>query len=63
MATTLKTARERKGISGADLAKAVGVNKSTISRLERGLRAPMHDTALRIEKALGCAIRYTKNAA
>ena len=63
MATTLKTARERKGISGADLAKAVGVNKSTISRLENGLRAPMHATAQRIEKVLGCAIRYIRKAA
>ena len=63
MATTLKNARKQKGISGSELAKAVGVNKSTISRLENGLRAPMYDTAQRIEKVLGCTIRYSKKAA
>lgn len=60
MATiTLKAARKRKGMSGADLARAVDVNRSTISRLENGLRAPLHDTAQRIEKVLGCKIHFT----
>lgn len=59
MATvSLRAARKRKGISAYALAEQVGVNRSTISRLERGLRQPLLSTAQRIEKALGCAVHF-----
>ena len=60
MATmTLSKARKAKGLTAYALAQAVGVNRSTISRLERGLRLPMHDTAVRLEKVLGCDLKFS----
>jgi transcriptional regulator with XRE-family HTH domain len=60
MASTLRFARKRAGLSVPALALAVGVNRSTISRLENGLRLPFHETAQRLEKALGCALKFTR---
>lgn len=53
MQLSLKAARDRKGWSLDDLAARSGVNKSTISRLERGITAPFHETATALETALG----------
>jgi transcriptional regulator with XRE-family HTH domain len=60
MATTLRTARKRAGLSSIQVAFAVGVNRSTIWRLETGLRLPMHETAQRLEKLLGCTLAFKR---
>ena len=60
MPLTLRTARLRRGVSVTELAHAVGVNRSTITRLETGLRLPLHDTAQRLEKVLECALKFTR---
>jgi transcriptional regulator with XRE-family HTH domain len=60
MATTLRKARKLAGLSTDELALAVGVNRSTIWRLEKGLRLPFHDTAQRLEKELGCTLKFTR---
>lgn len=50
----LKTAREAAGLSQAALAKAVGVNQSTIAQLETGKRQSLtQDSMVKIERALG----------
>lgn len=49
----LKKAREKKKWTITQLADASGVNKSTVSRLERGETRPMEDTAAQLEHALG----------
>lgn len=49
----LKAARDRKGWTLDALADKSGVNKSTISRLERGETVPMHGTVTALESALG----------
>jgi transcriptional regulator with XRE-family HTH domain len=53
MQLTLKAARIKKGWSLDRLADASGINKSTISRLERGETQPLHDTVQQLERALG----------
>jgi len=64
MATmTLSKARKAKGMTAYALAQAVGVNRSTISRLERGLRLPMHETAVKLERTLGCSLRFERMVA
>ena len=50
--TSLKQARQSKRLTVAALAKRVGVNKSTVSRIERRLVRPLHDTVVALEKAL-----------
>lgn len=50
----LKAAREKAGLSQAELAKAIGVNQSTIAQLETGKRTgTTHDRMSKIEEALG----------
>jgi len=61
--TSLLKARKRQGLTGAAVARLVGVNRATISRWERGLQMPLHDAATKLEKALGCAIRFERRAA
>ena len=60
MATTLRIARKRAGLTTDQLALAVGVNRSTIWRLEKGLRLPMHETAQRLEKLLCCTLAFKR---
>jgi transcriptional regulator with XRE-family HTH domain len=60
MATNLRTAREHVGMTAAALAYLVDVSPSTISRLEHGLRLPMHETAQRLEEVLGCTLKFTR---
>lgn len=45
---TLKTIRESRGLHQADLASATGFCTKTISRVERGERAPSAEFMLRI---------------
>jgi len=49
----LKRAREQKHWSLEKLSSESGINKSTISRLERGETMPMLGTANALEDALG----------
>lgn len=49
----LREERERRGITGYLLAAESGLNQSTISLMDRGLRKPTLDTLLRITSVLG----------
>ena len=48
----LKDLRDYHGISQSELARRVGVGKTTISEIERGDRLPNVLTAIRIARAL-----------
>lgn len=52
MNETLKDLRDYHGISQRELARRVGVGKTTISEIERGDRLPNVLTAIRIARAL-----------
>ena len=52
MQLTLRAARDKKGWTLDELADASGINKSTISRLERSETQPLHDTVKALEDAL-----------
>jgi transcriptional regulator with XRE-family HTH domain len=56
MATPLKIEREKRGMTGEDIAVAVGVKAPTISRIENGRYRPSPDLANRIAKFLGNAV-------
>ncbi|SDS34232.1 helix-turn-helix domain-containing protein [Jiangella sp. DSM 45060] len=53
IAPRLRSAREKKGISLADLARATGISTSTLSRLESAQRKPSLELLLPITAALG----------
>lgn len=54
LADQLKTARQEKGLSLADLTELTGMDRSAISRLETGQRAnPTLDTLVRYAQAVG----------
>lgn len=53
IAPRLRRARDRKGVSLADLARATGISTSTLSRLESGQRKPSLELLLPITAALG----------
>lgn len=48
----LKDLRDYHGISQRELARRIGVGKTTISEIERGVRLPNVLTAIRIARAL-----------
>lgn len=52
-AARLRTAREIKGLSVAELATAAGVTKTTVYRIEAGTHAPQMSTARALAAALG----------
>lgn len=52
MQLTLKRARERRGLTFAQLAAKSGVHKATVARIERGEVEPMHKTVAALEDAL-----------
>lgn len=56
IAPRLRRARERKGVSLADLARATGVSTSTLSRLESAQRKPSLELLLPITSALGVGL-------
>ncbi|MFD1936266.1 MULTISPECIES: helix-turn-helix domain-containing protein [Nonomuraea] len=56
IAPRLRRAREKKGISLADLARATGISTSTLSRLESAQRKPSLELLLPITAALGIAL-------
>lgn len=52
MNETLKDLRDYHGISQRELARRIGVGKTTISEIERGDRLPNVLTAIRIARAM-----------
>lgn len=52
----LKELREYHGISQRELARRVGVGKTTIGEVERGDRLPNVETAIRIARALNTTV-------
>ncbi len=53
IAPRLRRARQKKGVSLADLARATGISTSTLSRLESAQRKPSLELLLPITGALG----------
>ncbi len=53
---TLREIRESKNITGAELARMVGINPSTLSRIERNIQLPSIKMAYNIAKALQVSI-------
>jgi HTH-type transcriptional regulator / antitoxin HipB len=52
----VKLCREARGLTQRELGAKVGVNSTTICRLERGHRTPQAVTCARIAQALGVPI-------
>ena len=53
----IREARERAGLTRAELARRTGVAASTVGRIEAGTRAPSTDLAERLVRAAGFEIR------
>jgi transcriptional regulator with XRE-family HTH domain len=56
IARRIVAARERIGLTQADLAAAAGVAKNTVSRIERGEYEPAVSTLLALAKALAVSL-------
>ena len=56
MVTRLRTLRESKGFTQADVAKACGVNTLSYQRYESKERTPKADVAAKLAKALGTTV-------
>lgn len=52
----LRKAREAKGISQKALAKILGVNVTSISHMEMGIKQPRSEKILKIAEAVGVGI-------
>ena len=52
-AESLKKTRKKKGLTQAELAKAVNISQPMISQYEAAIRVPSAPTALAIAKVLG----------
>src|SRR5262249_41926734 len=52
----LRQARERAGLTQADLALRAGVSRQLVGAAESGRHAPAVDTALRLSRALGASV-------
>lgn len=55
-AETLKKARKEKGLTQAELARAVNVSQPMIAQYETAVRVPSAPTALAIAKVLGTTL-------
>lgn len=49
----IKSARLAKGMSGDDLARAIGASRQTVSNWERGVYTPSRDNIFALSDALG----------
>jgi transcriptional regulator with XRE-family HTH domain len=49
----IRTVRERRGMSQADLAAASGLHRSHLSRIEHGACEPRFETLLKLRHGLG----------
>jgi transcriptional regulator with XRE-family HTH domain len=54
----LKQARTKKGLSQSDLAKAISVHVTNISRYERGENRPTSDVLTKLANALGTTVDF-----
>ncbi len=54
--------RERRGLKPAEVARAMGVDRSTVTRFESGGTNPTMATINRYAEAVGAMIRYTVDA-
>ena len=52
LASRIRAARSRRGLSLGELASTAGVSKSLVSQIERGIAAPSIDTVRRLASAL-----------
>lgn len=52
----LKRIRENKGVTQADLARELGINRSMLSQIERGTKTLSLPLAKEIADILGCRI-------
>ena len=52
----IKTARKAAGLTQEDLAKAIGVKRSVVSKYENGQIGPRYETVERIAETLNCSI-------
>ena len=57
-ANILKNLRTRRGMSQADLARLLGVGRSTIASYENGTRKPDHETLLQIAACFQVSTDY-----
>ncbi len=63
IAEQLRAARDRRGLSQAQLAKEANVSCSVISKIEQGIRRqPRPTTLVRIADALGVPVRELMGA-
>lgn len=53
IADTIRTAREQKGLSQAEVSRLVGVSKTAVSKWEKGESAPTRKRASKVAKVLG----------
>lgn len=56
MTTPLKKLREARGVTQAHLCKLIGVDQSTLSKIEKGSHAPRKETAEALVKYFGSAL-------
>ena len=56
--TRLREAREKRGLTQADLSKEAGLPSTTISHFESGSRKPSFDNLRRLTKALSVSTDY-----
>jgi transcriptional regulator with XRE-family HTH domain len=54
--TTIKAARERRGLTGEDLRERAGIHPTSLSFLERGQQAPTFEQIRRLSKVLGLKV-------
>ena len=52
----LRELREAKGLTQAQLADLIGVSRKTVNTVENGVFIPSTVVALKLAKALGCAV-------
>jgi putative transcriptional regulator len=52
----IRTAREARGLTQAELAARVGVSRKTVNTVENGVFVPSTVIALKLAGALGCAV-------
>ncbi len=56
LATSLRELREAAGLTQGQLAEAIGVSRKTINTVENGVFVPSTVIALKLARALGCAV-------
>ena len=54
-----RVAREKKGISQEELAEKANINRTTLSKIESGIRNATLETLMRIASALGMDLKLT----